>query len=141
MTISAHEAAAKSLEERLDGLVRVLRDKATCAICLDVYVNPHVILCKNECFQNVCRVRPRVHATLASPCSEREDGDGDEIEGDLISCPSCRATALAVCSVGQDPRVVPPHPVDVRDVRQDRDARPASAQERDRGDGAHKAEA
>lgn len=80
--------------ERYKCLVKSICDMATCSICLDVYTNPHVILCANECYQNIC-LRCKENAVNAV------DRNGEGVPGGRrLTCPSCRQWALAFVPVG-----------------------------------------
>ena len=80
--------------ERYKCLVKSIRDMATCSICLDIYMNPHVILCANECYQNIC-LRCKENAASAV------DRHGEGVPGGRrLTCPSCRQWALAFVPVG-----------------------------------------
>lgn len=74
-------------------LTNALRDRATCSICLEVYMNPHVILCENECFQNICLKCKHNAATVLVDSGALRVAAG-------LQCPSCRTRALGFVPVG-----------------------------------------
>lgn len=80
--------------ERYKCLVKSICDMATCSICLDIYTNPHVILCANECYQNICL---RCKENAANAVDRRGEGVPG---GRRLTCPSCRKWALAFVPVG-----------------------------------------
>ena len=74
-------------------LSNALRDRATCSICLEIYTNPHVILCENECFQNICLKCKQNAATVLVNAGQLRIAAG-------LQCPSCRTRALGFVPVG-----------------------------------------
>lgn len=91
--IKQKEHRIKEFETRYDVLSNALRDRATCSICLDVYDKPHVILCENECFQNICLKCKNNAATVLVESESLRVQAG-------LQCPSCRTRALGFIPVG-----------------------------------------
>lgn len=100
MTTTMYEARIiEKNEEILKGvkqyemLTNSLRDCATCSICLEIYTNPHVILCEKECFQNICLKCKDNAATVLIQSGALQIAAG-------LQCPSCRTRALGFVPVG-----------------------------------------
>lgn len=104
MTTAMYEARIIQKNEEIlncisqyEVLTNTLRDRSTCSICLEIYTNPHVILCENECFQNICLRCKHNAATVLVNAGQLRVAAG-------LRCPSCRTRALGFVPIGNQLR-------------------------------------